>query len=81
MKETTIIKFIDLNIDGEGTNLETAVAATGENINRTEIAKYIQDLKAETDCPDTNMLVDETCRWLASKGIEITPIDMMEIEF
>lgn len=81
MKESTIIKFIDLNIDGNGTNLETHVIATGEHINRTDIAEYIQNLKSETDCPDTDLLVNETCRWLTSKGIETVPIDMMEIEF
>lgn len=77
----TIIKFIDIDIDGNGTNLETQVIATGENIDRTAIAKHIQNLKSEMDCPDTDSLVDETCKWLAAKGIETTPIDMIEIEF
>lgn len=61
MTKTTIIKFIELNVDGCGTNAEVLVEATGPNIDTNAIAQYIRRLKSESEYPDTDSLVAETC--------------------
>ena len=79
--ETTIIKFIELNVDGCGTNAEVLVEATGPNIDRRAIAQYIQHLKSESEYPDTDSLVAETCDWLSTQCISCKTLDYCEVEF
>lgn len=79
--ETTIIKFIERNVDGCGTNAEVLVEATRPNIDRNAIAQYIKHLKSELECPDTNLLVADTCDWLATQGITCKTLGYYKIEF
>lgn len=79
--EKTILRFIELNVDGGGTNAEVLVEATGPNIDRSAIAQYIRHLKSELECPDTNLLVANTCDWLATQGITCKTLGYYKIEF
>lgn len=81
MTKTTIIKFIELNVDGCGTNAEVLIEATGPNIDANAIAQYIRRLKSESEYPDTDSLVAETCDWLKTQGISCKTPDYYKIEF
>lgn len=81
LNETAIIRFIELNVDGCGTNAEVLIEATGPNINRNAITQHIQRLKAESAYPETDSLVAETCDWLKTQGISCRPLDYYQIEF
>lgn len=78
---TAIIIFIELNVDGCGTNAEVLIEATGPSIDRNAIEQQIQRLKAESEYPDTDSLVAETCDWLKTQGISCRQLDYYEIEF
>lgn len=63
------------SVKNEGFNL------SGPNIDRSAIAQYIQHLKSESEYPDTDSLVAETCDWLSTQGISCKTLDYCEVEF
>lgn len=78
---TEIFNFNETNIDGNGTNAQVLVRVTGSDFDYASVSDHIKKLKQKTDYPDTDYLVDETCKWLESKGNKCTYISFSEIEF
>ena len=68
-----IIKFIDVNVDGSGTNVESMIEVEGKQeltngiIQRTKdaIEKYKKENYGEYD---TDSIIDVACEYLESEG-------------
>ena len=82
-----IIKFTDVDIDGNGTNIEVYIQVKGrfELINgviaemKSEIEKYKEEYSGEWD---TDSAINVACEYLESKGYECRSLlPDYEIEF
>lgn len=68
-----IIKFTDVNVDGDGTDVDVLVQVEGkQEISKDIIAnmeKEIEEYKRETDGEwDTDGVVNAACEYLETKG-------------
>ena len=83
---TQIIKFVDINADGCGTDIDVYVRVEGAELTNGVIArtkKAIEEYKKENPYEwDTNTVVDVACEHLETEGYkaEVTSYDYC-IEF
>lgn len=73
-----IIKFIDVNVDGCGTDIDVYVEVEGtEELTNGVIArtkKVIEDYKEEYPYEwDTNTVIDVACEYLETEGYKANP--------
>lgn len=67
-----VIKFIDKNVDGCGTNVEVLIQVEGKLQLTSAVLQETKDVikryKIENDLWCTDEVVDEACKFLETKG-------------
>lgn len=73
MNTRQIIKFIDMDVDGCGANVEMMIQVEGKHELTKEIFQGIKDTieKYKNECNgeyDTDSIIDVACKYLESEG-------------
>lgn len=75
--KTEIFSFNEIDMDGN----HTLVLVTGQNFDYNSTLDHIEMLKRKSKDSDHEHLVDETYKWLESKGNRCEYLAFTEIKF
>lgn len=77
--KTEIFSFNEIDMDGNHT--QVLVLVTGQNFDYNSTLDHIEMLKRKSKDSDSEHLVDETYKWLESKGNRCEYLAFTEIKF
>ena len=77
--KTEIFSFNEIDMDGNQT--QVLILVTGQNFDYNSTLDHIEMLKRKSKDSDPEHLVDETYKWLESKGNRCEYLAFTEIKF
>lgn len=77
--KTEIFSFNEIDVDGNHT--QVLILVTGRNFDYPSTLDHIEMLKRKSKDADPEQLVDETYKWLESKGNRCEYLAFTEVKF